>query len=689
MEIKHDIALRELFIPSKQSDDNYSCENFIIYPEGKEKNGGYLFGIIEMRATPKRESEKIIKTLINTLKEKYYDQIKASPDPQKLNIETIFEHALQKTNETLTELIEIGHLNFVLENLNYLIAAAKPHIATKEIDLFFSHQGLIQAYILHKTKQNNFKAINIINSTPTAQNAGERLKIFSSILGGKIYYNDTIYIASEIFNNYIPAHKVNKIMASNDFGRAIDYFKGLINNVKNSSYLTHSAIFVKMEEKRFTSEKPISQKSIAQFISTKETTEKYLTPTLALDIGAKIRNLFSFLKRKKNENKLKSPKGKIHKKENQETTKKRWRASSTIIIIVVILLIAGLISSIFWLRHSRELKDLEEAYSARIKELRNDLNSAQVNLINGNETKSLEILKAAETKIQQLPRESSNEKANYNELLDQSGSIKNRLIHLEKVSPQLIAEIKSDETGAIKTLSQFGSHVFAAGENGSFQAIDIDDNNAVSFLKSDSNDIYLSASGENNLFLITAEGKLLTYNYSNKKLASTENGWDSGRINDFQIYNEKIYAIVGEKKQVLKSTPGSSGFSSTQSWIKDAGKADLSQAIDLAIDGNIFVLTNIGEVYKFHSGEIQNFVLNPIEPALKAPAKINTGTDLANLYILDSASNRIAVFTKEGKFIKQFEFETLDNPIVDFTVSGDESKIYIATKNKVFKLDLK
>ena len=153
MEKNHDIRIEEIYIPSKHNKDNYLCEDFIIYPEGKEVKGGYLMGIIEIRATKKSTSEKIIQTIINALKNEYYRQITTSPDPDKLNTETVFEYSLKKANDTLTELIEIGQLNFSLENLNYLIAVAKPNKARKDIDFIFTQQGLISAYLLHKTKQ--------------------------------------------------------------------------------------------------------------------------------------------------------------------------------------------------------------------------------------------------------------------------------------------------------------------------------------------------------------------------------------------------------------------------------------------------------------------------------------------------------------------------------------------------------
>ena len=296
MNTQRDIRLEEIYIPSKHNKDTYLCEDFIIYPDGKEKHGGYVFGIIEIRATPIEESEKIIKVIVNTLKEKYYNQIRTSPDPTKLNLETVFEYALQKTNEALTELIQISHINFPTENLNYAIAVSKPDPTSKDLDFYFTQQGLINVSLLHKTKQNNYKLVNIIENAPKSQEDNNNLKFFSSTLSGKIYYHDAIFISTEIFNNYIPPHKVNKILSTNDLSTAIDYFKTLINNVKNNSYLTYASIFVKMEEKRTADSTPISQKSMDDLISTKEKTEKFLTPTFTLNIRDSLFGIISKLK---------------------------------------------------------------------------------------------------------------------------------------------------------------------------------------------------------------------------------------------------------------------------------------------------------------------------------------------------------------------------------------------------------
>ena len=93
---QYKLSIEEIYLPGQTANNNYICENFIVYPQEKEKYGGFIFGIIEIKGTPKLEGEKIIQALVNTVKEKYYQQILASPKPQRLNLETVLEYALDR-----------------------------------------------------------------------------------------------------------------------------------------------------------------------------------------------------------------------------------------------------------------------------------------------------------------------------------------------------------------------------------------------------------------------------------------------------------------------------------------------------------------------------------------------------------------------------------------------------------------
>ncbi|MBT5337798.1 hypothetical protein HN858_05605 [Candidatus Falkowbacteria bacterium] len=733
MEPNHDITIEELYIPSKHEKNTYLCEDFIIYPEGKEKNGGYLMGIIEIRATNIDESEKIVQTIINNLKEHYYNQINSSPEPHKLNLETVFEHALQKTNAALVEMIQIGHINLVLENLHYVIAVAKPNQVKKEIDFVFAHQGLIQVYLLHKTKQNNYKVLNIVDNTPRIkEEQSDKLKIFSSTINGKIFHHNALYLCSEIFSNYIPAHKVNKILSSNDLSTAIDYFKNLINNVKNNSHLTYCSLFIKMEEKRSISDQPISQRSINKLIDTKDITEKYLSPNVALNIWGTLGKVIGWVKSKKSKKTLHSPKnekkmkfgilkyilnvikifgssitkiGKSivniftgkRKPKTEKTGSLTARAGKKLfslpkfnkaLLISIIVLIVIFISGIFWMNHNKQVKADQAAYTTEIQKAKNFINNAQVNLIYKNESKSLELIKQAEQIIQYLPQASTVQKANHTELTRQTENIKNKLLHITTLTPQLITEIKKDDQPVqLASLKKIGQSLYTNNHNNNLYSVNLDNKQTTSLSTSTAGDFNLSLQEDDNLYFITNQNKLIRFNSESNDYNTLSIDWgESTNITAVQLYSKNIYVLDKAKEQIIKWKANGDDFGTSTNWIKDKGDAVLTKATSLTIDGNIYIATEQGQIYKFFTGSKQDFNLTTIEPSLNGITKLYTSLDLDRIYILESNSKRIVVINKEGAFVAQYLFDLLDQNISDFIIEG--KTLYLTVGGKLYQAEL-
>ena len=721
METDHDISLEEIYIPAKHSKDNYLCEDFIIYPDGKEKHGGYVLAIIEIRATAIEESEKVIKLIVNTLKEKYYNQINTSPDPTKLNLETIFEYALQKTNDALAEFVQISHINFPLENLNYVIAVAKPNNQTKDIDFIFAQRGLLNVSLLHKTKQNNFKIINVIENAPKFQEADDfGLKFFASTLNGKIYHHDTIYLATEIFQNYIPPHKVNKILATNDLGTSIDYFKSIINNTDNNSYLTYAAIFIRMQERKSSTETPVSQQSIDQLMSTKDKTEKFLTPTFTLNIVDFLGRIWIKLHHKKSGATLQGMKQnkkmhfgvikylfnailicvsypvkaviKLYKlatnKEERGKFKEQLKSLHLInkgILIAVGALVIVLVGSIFWLNYRQDVKKQELAYTDSVQAIQNLVNDAQVNLIYKDENKSLTLIKQAEADLATLPQDNNNQKANYEELVKQIGNIKNKLLHIEKVVPQLVTEISTNDTTLpLSGLCQVGETIYTFSRSNTLLEI----NNQVVSKKitSDSGDFVTLFCEDTTIFALTNQNKLLEY--KDGRLNALTINWMGGLQTIIgALYGDRLYVVDPINEQIYKHQKVDNKFNDAQNWVKNKKDANLQTATSIAIDGNIYVLNKDGKINKFYNGESQDFKQALIEPALTNAQKIYTNLDLANIYILED--KRIIVLNKDGGLVNQYAIDSLNSSISDIMVLGKDEKIILTSENKIYSIKLK
>lgn len=728
MESNYDISIKEIYIPSKHAKESYLCEDFIIFPEGKEKSGGYVFGIIELRATPTPESEKIIQTIVNALKENYYNQILSSPEPQKLNLETVFEYALQKTNDSITEMIQIGHIKLALENLNYLVAVAKPNQATKEIDFFFTQQGLVSAYLLHKTKENNYKVINIVENTPKLKEADAgRIKIFSSTLAGKIFAHDAVYVSSEIFSNYIPAHKVNKILSTNEMQSAIDYFKSLINSVKNNSYLTYCAIFIKMEAMRPADDRPIAQKSIDALIDTQDRTEKFLTPTFALNLKDYFGKIAKIFRRGDSGKKLTAPKtqpkvkfgivkfvfnaikivfasigragiGAImfisgQKKENPTrgslADKKKLNAVNKTILAIVAGLVVCLVGSVFLVKHLQNVKAEKTAYENQLKKIRDEIDNAQLNLIYKNNDNSVILAQKAAEDLLALPQKTSSQKANYSDLSNQLQSIREKLLNIVKIEPRQIAEISENgRPASLNTIQISNGKIFVADSSETLRIIDgsgkVAEANAAN-----SGGLLWSAAEDANLIFITNQGKLLKYDSASQSLLPQTMALGGSGVSAIRLYNDNLYMLDSSNSRLLKSKASTAGFDAPQSWIKSRKDADLSQAIDIALDGNIYALTSAGRIYKFFAGNQVDFTLGPIEPPISDAKKIKTNLDSAYIYILDNAGKRIVVIDKNGKFSRQFVFDTLPAAITDFQVDEKGGTLYLISADKVYQIAIK
>lgn len=689
METNLGLAVKQLYVESKHDKDNYLCEVFVVYPEDKEVFGGYLSGIVEMRATPRVEANKIVQTMINTIREKYYGQIKASPDPQKLNLETVFEYSLQKTNEALTDLVQIGHIDLDLDNLHYLISIARPKQSTKEIEMFFAHSGLVFAHLIHRTKQGNYKVIDIAGNSSDSSGAHDKIKIFSSILSGNVFYHDTVYFCSELFNNYIPPQKVNKIFGANDFDASMDYFKGLINNVQNNSYMTHAALFLRLEEKKIFEQSPISQKSIAKMVNTEDATKKFLMPTFALDIKGHLSKLKSVFKKDKQKSlSVADDRSSLKKIMNKIPFGKTagiagivprgGKKKIFIALFALALVIAG--GTFFYLKKESDAKKALAAYQTQLKDIQTQINTAEAYYIAGNEAQSRDLLKTVEAMIPSLPQTTTNEISNVNTLNEQVKSVNNRLQKMEKVAPELVAELPGD--ASVLEISDKNALV-ASGAN--LIVVNTVDRKIEKTIVSAAGELAISTNDEKKIYFFTKTGKVLGFDPATMELKEKTLTLGSIAPASMQIYNGKLYIV--DNKTIYKGSAIEGGFSALQKWVTDTAALDFTGAADLTIDGNIYVLSNNGGVLKFLSGASQPFTMPAIDPALSSASKIYTTVDLKFFYILDSGSKRIVLISKEGKLIKQYSFEAVPDAITDFAIQ--ENTTYFVAKNKLYKAELR
>lgn len=195
------------------------------------------------------------------------------------------------------------------------------------------------------------------------------------------------------------------------------------------------------------------------------------------------------------------------------------------------------------------------------------------------------------------------------------------------------------------------------------------------------------------LVFITQGGQVLEYLMRNgtfQQMNTLDTTWKKG-VDVKSFHGEYIYLLDSANNTIWRYQRLRTSFGVPVSWTT-AG--DMSDAVSMAIDGDVYLLTRKGEILRYRKGELTPFTITdqPTVP-LSTPTKIFTFAEATNLYVLDSENKRIVVYSKGigdvGKYEKQIVFEDLAaNEIRDFSVDKDEQKLTILTTDKLIITDL-
>ncbi|MFC1616075.1 hypothetical protein ACFL21_02955 [Patescibacteria group bacterium] len=213
----------------------------------------------------------------------------------------------------------------------------------------------------------------------------------------------------------------------------------------------------------------------------------------------------------------------------------------------------------------------------------------------------------------------------------------------------------------------------------------------------DDEESVISATGfddRDSLVFLTKSGKLIEYNGGTMSFMDTEDGsfHKAVAIDD---WSNRIYLLDPEGNQVwrysYKATRGSFGIGEDYVSSEDI---DFSNGTDMAIDSNIFILKDDGDITKLYGGEKTEFYINnpPFDTFTNA-SDIFTSDKVDKIFVTDPTNDRVFVYVKDTSsgnvdYETQYLFEGLDGEIRDIYVDPDSQLLYILTGSKVYKLSI-
>lgn len=182
----------------------------------------------------------------------------------------------------------------------------------------------------------------------------------------------------------------------------------------------------------------------------------------------------------------------------------------------------------------------------------------------------------------------------------------------------------------------------------------------------------------------------LINNQATKMKTEDPSGWIKGK--DIKTYLRFLYVLSPENNQIYKYERLSNRYSAPAEYNVNG---DLKGALDMAIDGNVYILKEGGVIVKLLRGEAKPFTIRHLpDGALADATKVFKVFD-GHLYFLDPVHARVLVATPggstgEGAYVKQYVLEGDQvGEIKDLWVDDDETKLYVIDEKRMHVVDLR
>lgn len=150
------------------------------------------------------------------------------------------------------------------------------------------------------------------------------------------------------------------------------------------------------------------------------------------------------------------------------------------------------------------------------------------------------------------------------------------------------------------------------------------------------------------------------------------------------VFSGNFY-VLDTSKGLLKFVPTSGGYSATTYFKGES--PDLSNAVSMAIDSSIYILSSDGTITKYTRGSKDSFTLSGLDKKLSHASALFTSPELTSLYVLDNGNSRLLKLSTSGAVQKTYSSSILAAAKA-FSVSTDGSTAYILSDGKIYQLSL-
>jgi len=163
-------------------------------------------------------------------------------------------------------------------------------------------------------------------------------------------------------------------------------------------------------------------------------------------------------------------------------------------------------------------------------------------------------------------------------------------------------------------------------------------------------------------------------------------------VRRIESFGGNLYTLDVNARQVWRYQPSGEGYPSLPEGYFDTTSPGIENAIDMAIDGNVYLLETNGSVHKYLGGQAAAFDIVGLPTPIQQPVAITVDTETpedSSVYIADRSGARIVQLSPDGRFIRQIrsvasEFDMIDDMLLD----EQAQRLYVISSGRLYSTAL-
>ncbi len=168
-------------------------------------------------------------------------------------------------------------------------------------------------------------------------------------------------------------------------------------------------------------------------------------------------------------------------------------------------------------------------------------------------------------------------------------------------------------------------------------------------------------------------------------VAAEEDAWaDPVKLSAF---GGSLFVFDKSTSEIYKySAIEAGGYGARRRWLAPGITPDLSDVVDMAIDGDIWLLHQDGRLDRYRRGAPAGFRLSGSPEKIVRPQAISVPTDGSRVFILDNSARVVAFDKESGDYAGLWEFTP---EVSDLAVSEQLGKIFLLAGENIYLIEIK